>query len=80
MNNENHYIDPYPEYKATEITSLSELSRKEFLDLMSSDHPSAKNYREFAEKEFKFRIISYKELNKFFKSSQNKTVSKKTSE
>jgi len=77
MKSQNKYTDPYPGYKATEITSLSELSRKEFLDLMSSDHPSAKNYREYGEKEFKYRILSYKELNKFFKPSQNKTVSKK---
>ncbi len=63
------------EYSPAEgtITSLSQLTKEQFHDLMSSDHPTAKNYRDYSMKEFKYRMKSYHSLNDFFK--QNKTVS-----
>lgn len=48
------------------ITSLSQLTKEQFHDLMSSDHPLAKNYRDYSMKEFKFRMKSYHSLNDFF--------------
>ncbi len=53
------------------ITSLSELTKEQFHDLMSSDHPSAKNYRDYAKKEFDYRVKSYQSLNDFFKHNPN---------
>ena len=55
------------EYSPAEgtITSLSQLTKEQFHDLMSSDHPSAKNYRDYAMKEFEYRVKSYQSLNDF---------------
>jgi hypothetical protein len=63
------------EYSPAEgtITYLSQVTKEQFHDLMSSDHPAAKNYRDYSMKEFKYRMKSYHSLNDFFK--QNKTVS-----
>jgi len=55
------------------ITSLSQLTEKQLHDLMSSEHPSAKKYRDYSMKEFEYRNKSYQQLNEFFK--QNKNVS-----
>jgi len=49
------------------ITSLSQLTKEQFNDLMNNKHPSAKKYREYALREFKYRVESYKFLNEFFK-------------
>jgi hypothetical protein len=49
------------------ITSLSQLTKEQFHDLMSSDHPSAKNYRDYDMREFNFRMKSYEQLNLFIK-------------
>lgn len=53
------------------ITTLSQLTKEQFHDLMSSDHPSAKSYRDYSMKEFKFRMKSYHSLNEFFKLNSN---------
>ncbi len=53
------------------ITSLSQLTKEQFHDLMSSDHPSAKKYRDYSMKEFKFRMKSYHSLNDFFNRDKN---------
>ena len=55
------------------ITSLAQLTKEQLHDLMSSDHPSAKKYRDYSMKEFEFRNKSFQQLNEFFK--QNKNVS-----
>jgi hypothetical protein len=55
------------------ITSLAQLTKEQLHDLMSSDHPSAKKYRDYSMKEFEYRNKSYQQLNEFFK--QNKNVS-----
>ena len=49
------------------ITSLSQLTRDQFLELMSSDHPAAKKFRRYTKKEFAYRNLSYQVLNEFFK-------------
>jgi hypothetical protein len=61
------------EYSPAEgtITSLSQLTKEQFHDLMSSDHPSAKNYRDYAMKEFEYRVKSYQSLNDFFNLNSN---------
>lgn len=61
------------EYSPAEgaITSLSQLTKEQFHDLMSSDHPSAKNYRDYAMKEFEYRVKSYQSLNDFFNRDKN---------
>ena len=53
------------------ITSLSQLTKDEFCELLSSDHPSAKKYRDYAKKEFDYRVKSYQSLNDFFKQDKN---------
>ncbi len=53
------------------ITCLSQLTKEHFHDLMSSDHPAAKNYRDYSMKEFKFRTKSYHSLNDFFNRDKN---------
>ena len=61
------------EYRPAEgtITCLSQLTKEQFHDLMSSDHPSAKNYRDYAMKEFEYRVKSYQSLNDFFNLNSN---------
>jgi len=61
------------EYSPAEgtITSLSQLTKEQFHDLMTSDHPSAKNYRDYAMKEFEYRVKSYQSLNDFFNLNSN---------
>ncbi len=49
------------------ITSISQLTKEQFHDLMSSDHPLAKNYRDYAMKGFKYRMKSYQSLNDFYR-------------
>ena len=48
------------------IKSLSELSREQFLELMSSKHPTAKDFRRYHMKEYEYRITSNKALNEFY--------------
>ena len=64
------YLDEYSPAKST-ITSLSQLTKEQFHDLMTSDHPSAKNYRDYAKKEFDYRMKSYQSLNDFFNHNSN---------
>ena len=61
------------EYSPAEgtITSLSQLTKEQFHDLMSSDHPDAKKYRDYAKLEFDLRLKSYQSLNDFFKHNSN---------
>jgi hypothetical protein len=63
------------EYSPAEgtITSLSQLTKEQFHDLMSSDHPDAKKYRDYAKLEFDLRLKSYQSLNDFF--NRDKSVS-----
>ncbi len=49
------------------INSISELSREQFLELMSSDHPAAKDFRRYHKKEFEYRNKSYRSLNDFYR-------------
>lgn len=49
------------------IKGLSELSRDQFLELMSSDHPAAKDFRRYHKLEFKYRIKSNHSLNEFYR-------------
>ena len=56
------------------ITSLSQLTKEQFHELMSSDHPSAKKYRDYSMKEFEYRIKSYQQLNEFFKQDKNVSI------
>ncbi len=49
------------------ITSLSQLTREQFLELITCDHPEAKKYRYYAKKEFDYRMKSYEQLNLFIK-------------
>jgi hypothetical protein len=48
------------------INGLSELNRAQFLELMSSDHPAAKDFRRYHKEEFQYRMKSYISLNDFF--------------
>lgn len=47
------------------ITSLSQLTKEQFNNLMTSKHPSAKKYRDYARREFDYRMKSYEQLNMF---------------
>ncbi len=49
------------------ITCLSQLTREQFLELISSDHPDARKYMKYAKKEFEYRTKSYKSLNDFYR-------------
>ena len=49
------------------ITSLSQLTREQFLELISSDHPDARKYMRYAKKEFEYRTKSYNSLNDFYR-------------
>ncbi len=49
------------------IKGLSELTRAQFLELMSSDHPAAKDFRKYHKKEFFYRIKSNDSLNEFYR-------------
>jgi 16S rRNA A1518/A1519 N6-dimethyltransferase RsmA/KsgA/DIM1 with predicted DNA glycosylase/AP lyase activity len=53
------------------ITSLSQLTKEQFHDLMTSKHPSAKKYRDYAKKEFDYRMKSYHSLNDLFNHNSN---------
>ena len=57
--------DEYSPAKGT-ITSLSQLTKEQFHELMTSKHPSAKKYRDYAKKEFDCMMKSYQSLNDFF--------------
>ena len=61
------------EYSPAEgtITSLSQLTKEQFHDLMSSDDPNARKYREYSKREFKYRMKSYNSLNDFFNRDKN---------
>lgn len=65
--------DEYSPAKGT-ITSLSQLTKEQFHDLLSSDHPSAKKYRDYAKKEFDYRMKSYQSLNDFFNRDKNVSI------
>jgi hypothetical protein len=64
------------EYSPAEgtITCLSQLTKEQFHDLMSSDHPAAKNYRDYAKKEFEYRVKTYQSLNDFFNRDKNVSI------
>jgi hypothetical protein len=53
------------------ITSLSQLTREQFLELISCDHPEAKKYRRYAKKEYQYRNMSYQALNDFLNHNSN---------
>ena len=57
------------EYRPAEgtITSLSQLTKEQFHDRTTSDHPDAKKYRDYAKRELKYRIKSYHSLNDFYR-------------
>ena len=61
------------EYSPAEgtITSLSQLTRDQFLELISCDHPEAKKYRKYAKKEYQYRNMSYQALNDFINRDKN---------
>jgi hypothetical protein len=67
---------PTEEYSPAEgtITSLSQLTKKQFHDLLSSGHPTAKKYRDYAKKEFDYRMKSYQSLNDFFNRDKNVSI------
>lgn len=56
------------------ITSLSQLTRDQFLELISSDHPTAKKYRDYAKKEYHYRNMSYQALNDFINRDKNVSI------
>lgn len=56
------------------ITSLSQLTKVQFLELISSDHPTAKKYHNYAKKEFDYRMKSYQSLNDFFNRDKNVSI------
>lgn len=56
------------------ITSLSQLTRDQFFELISSDHPTAKKYRDYVKKEFDYRMKSYQSLNDFFNRDKNVSI------
>ncbi len=49
------------------ITCLSQLTREQFLELISCDHPDARKYRRCAKKEFEYHNKSYDSLNDFYR-------------
>lgn len=49
------------------IKGLSELTRAQFLELMSSDHHAAKGFRRYHKLEFKYRLKSNHSLNEFYR-------------
>ena len=53
------------EYTSNEILSLTQLTKEEFAQLISSEITHAKKYQEYAMKEFQYRVKSYRELNSF---------------
>ena len=56
------------------ITSLSQLTRDQFLELISCDHPEAKKYRKYAKKEYQYRNMSYQALNDFINQGKNVSI------
>ena len=56
------------------ITSLSQLTRDQFLELISNDHPEAKKYSKYAKKEYQYRNMSYQALNDFFNRDKNVSI------
>ncbi len=50
-----------------QIISLSELTKEQFLELLSSDNEFARRYRRYAKLEFTFRKKSYEQINLMFK-------------
>jgi len=56
------------------ITSLSQLTREQFLELISCDHTEAKKYRKYAKKEYQYRNMSYQALNDFFNRDKNVSI------
>jgi hypothetical protein len=64
------------EYRPAEgiIISLSQLTKEQFHDLMTSEHSSAKKYRDYARREFDYRMKSYQSLNDFFNREKNVSI------
>lgn len=56
------------------ITSLSQLTKEQLHELMTSKHPLAKKYRDYAMKEFDYRIKSYQSLNDFINRDKNVSI------
>ncbi len=49
------------------ILSLSQLTREQFLELMSSEHEAAKKFRKYSLKEHVYHTKSYHSLNEFYR-------------
>jgi hypothetical protein len=49
------------------ILSLSQLTREQFLELMSSEHEAAKKFRKYSLKEHVYHTKSYQALNEFYR-------------
>lgn len=49
------------------IISLAQLTREQFLELMSSDHEAAKKFRKYSLKEHEYHNKSYQSLNDFYR-------------
>jgi hypothetical protein len=60
---------PFEEFTLAEgvIISLSQLSKEQFHELMSSGHPEAKKFRKYSLKEFEYHKKSRLALTTFFK-------------
>jgi hypothetical protein len=54
------------EFQSDEITSLSQLTKEQFQELLTSENHHVKKYLKYATLEFSYRIKSYEELNKLF--------------
>lgn len=65
MNNKDITVEEFTPAPGV-IISLSQLTRAEFLELMSSDHPSAKKFRKYSLKEHEYHTKSYQALNDFY--------------
>ncbi len=49
------------------IKGLSDLSREQFIELMSSKHTAAKNFRKYHKKEYEYRMKAYQSLNDYYR-------------
>jgi hypothetical protein len=49
------------------ILSLSQLTREQFLELMSSEHEAAKKFRKYSLKEHVYYTKSHQALNEFYR-------------
>ena len=70
MTENNISLEDYTPAEGT-ITSLSQLTKEKFHDLMTSYHPAAKNYQDYSKKESEYLIKSYESSNDLFNRAQN---------